>query len=139
MATYHQNKNPGGMAALYAPESHAWKVVSDAPGAFASAIQFPAHEEGDAIALAIRNGGRLVAPAASYVTPYAQAWVVTLESGAVYLARVDATDADAGERAAVLLAERAGEAKAWADATPYPVGAPVRALPPGAERLTAGT
>ena len=40
MATWHQNKNRAGMAALYTPPAKGYRVVIDPPGGFASAVEF---------------------------------------------------------------------------------------------------
>lgn len=60
MATWHQNRNAGGMRALYAPHESGWKVVSNPVGALASAIVF--REESAAIAYQKRCGGIVIAP-----------------------------------------------------------------------------
>lgn len=62
MATWHQNRNPAGMRGLYAPKPGVWKVVSDKPGEFASAIEFS--DETEARRLADRNGGFIIPPSA---------------------------------------------------------------------------
>jgi len=59
MATWHQSKNRSGMAGLYSPPSNGYKVVSDKPGEFASAIEFT--RKRDAQRLAKRNGGLIIA------------------------------------------------------------------------------
>ena len=59
MATWHQNK--AGLSGLYCQHATSWKVVSDPAGGFASAILFKRKRE--AMRLAKRNGGKLIAPA----------------------------------------------------------------------------
>ncbi|SON54266.1 hypothetical protein HDIA_0725 [Hartmannibacter diazotrophicus] len=62
MATWHQSHNRTGLAALYRSEPGVWKVISDKPDEFASAIAFNNPE--DATALAAKNGGLIVTPLA---------------------------------------------------------------------------
>jgi nitrous oxide reductase accessory protein NosL len=57
MATWHQQK--AGLAGLYARPAKGYKVVSDAPGQFASAVCFA--RKRDAERLAKRNGGLIIA------------------------------------------------------------------------------
>lgn len=59
MATWHQTR--AGLSGLYRPDATAWKVISDRPGEFASAVLF--RRKRDAERLARRNGGALIAPA----------------------------------------------------------------------------
>lgn len=58
MATWHQSK--AGLSGLYANDAKSWKVVSDKPGEFASAILF--NRKKDAEKLARRNGGMIIPP-----------------------------------------------------------------------------
>lgn len=61
MATWHQAK--AGLTGLYRPHATGWKVVSDPPGEFASAIVLT--DQAEAEKLAKRNGGRVIPPAAT--------------------------------------------------------------------------
>ncbi len=56
MATWHQSKNFAGMASLYTPPAKGYRVVFDAPGQFASAVEFT--RKRDAMRL-IRNARKL--------------------------------------------------------------------------------
>jgi len=58
VASWHQSKNRAGMAGLYSTPSKGYKVVSDKPGEFASAIEFS--RKRDAQRLAKRNGGLII-------------------------------------------------------------------------------
>ena len=60
MATWHQSRNAGAMAALYRPKAHVWRVVDNKPNEFASAIEFD--NEKAAQRLAKRNGGVIINP-----------------------------------------------------------------------------
>lgn len=59
MATWHQTR--AGISGLYRPDPEYWKVVSNPPGEFASAVMY--RRKRDAEKLAKRNGGALIAPA----------------------------------------------------------------------------
>ena len=58
MATWHQSKNSAGMAELWAKPTKGYKVVTDRPNEFASAICFT--RKRDAQRLAKRNGGVII-------------------------------------------------------------------------------
>lgn len=58
MATWHQSKNRAGTAELWAKPSKGYKVVTDKPNEFASAICFT--RKRDAQRLAKRNGGVII-------------------------------------------------------------------------------
>jgi hypothetical protein len=62
MATWHQSRNAAGQAALYRAPARGYKVVTDPPGEFASAIEFARKQE--ALAFIKRAGaGFLIAAA----------------------------------------------------------------------------
>lgn len=48
MATWHQRRNPAGLAALYRPEPGRWKCVIDKPDEFASVVTFDSKTEAEA-------------------------------------------------------------------------------------------
>jgi len=56
MTTWHQQKNTAGMAALYSKPAKGYRVVFDAPGQFASVVEFTTKR--DALRL-IRNARKL--------------------------------------------------------------------------------
>jgi hypothetical protein len=58
MATWHQSK--AGLGGLYQPDANSWKVISDNPGEFASAILKRTKREAEK--LSRRNGGKLIPP-----------------------------------------------------------------------------
>lgn len=60
MASWHQQRNPGGLAALWQPHPTNWKIVSDKFNEFASSISF--EDEGQARLYVVRNGGHLIPP-----------------------------------------------------------------------------
>lgn len=70
-------------------------------------------------------------------TPYLQAYVATMESGAVYLLRVSAETPEAGAEAAANLAECLDRSPLWerGRVSPYPCNAEMRAAGNGFELL----
>ncbi len=60
MATWHQQRNPGALRALWAPHPTKWKVVEDPCNEFASCMSFERRD--DANAYQKRAGGHLVPP-----------------------------------------------------------------------------
>lgn len=69
--------------------------------------------------------------------PYLQAFLVTMESGAVILARVMGEDSKHGLGLAHAAAQELCPVQIWAD-SPYPVGPEERAKGPGLDLLKAG-
>jgi hypothetical protein len=45
MSTWHQDRNPQGLQALWQPHATDWKCVSDKPGQLASAMCFAREDE----------------------------------------------------------------------------------------------
>lgn len=60
MATWHQQRNTAGLAALYRPEPGRWKCITDRPGEHAGCITFASREE--ATAYARRTGALIIPP-----------------------------------------------------------------------------
>lgn len=64
MSTWHQQRNPRALAALWTPHPTEWKCVSDKYGQCASSISF--QEEQDARAYAAKTGDTLIPPRQSH-------------------------------------------------------------------------
>lgn len=63
MATWHQQRNPAGLQALWKPHPTEWKCVSDKHNQFASSMSFT--DETEARAYAKRTGNVLIPPASA--------------------------------------------------------------------------
>lgn len=59
MATWHQQRNPGGLRGLWEPDRTQWKVVDDKPNRMASSISFSTK---DAAETYISNAGGVLIP-----------------------------------------------------------------------------
>ena len=59
MATWHQERNSAGMAALYAPHPTLWKCVGDKPNQCAGAMLFKSQTDAETYC---KNTGDLLIP-----------------------------------------------------------------------------
>lgn len=60
MSTWHQQRNPSALQALWQPHPTLWKCVSDKPNCMAGSISFATKDE--ARAYAKRTGDALIPP-----------------------------------------------------------------------------
>lgn len=60
MSTWHQERNPAGIAALWAPHPTKWKCISDRHGQFATSMMF--EDEAAAKAYAAKTGDVVIPP-----------------------------------------------------------------------------
>jgi hypothetical protein len=60
VSSWHQDRNPGGLRALWTPHPTKWKCVSDRAGQLASCMSFD--DEAEARAYAAKTGGILIPP-----------------------------------------------------------------------------
>lgn len=60
MSTWHQDRNPGALQALWTPEPGKYKCVSDRPGQAASCMSFD--NQADAEAYCEKTGDILISP-----------------------------------------------------------------------------
>lgn len=64
MSTWHQNRNPAALTALWLPHPTKWKCISDKPGQMASSMMFD--NEVEARTYANRTGDVLIPPGGSH-------------------------------------------------------------------------
>lgn len=79
MSTWHQERNPRAMAALWAPDKFTWKVIDDKPGQLASCMTFPDKESAESYQQ--KCGGVLIEPSHKEQSDSARVALALLKGG----------------------------------------------------------